>query len=73
MRENVRKIIFNKIQCQGHLLNDQNKIFQSEKNTYIQGLKFVFSYSQDEWECNLNLTYPPFKLNGLYEQLAPVK
>jgi hypothetical protein len=21
----------------------------------------MFSYSQDERECNLNLTYPPFK------------
>jgi hypothetical protein len=25
----------------------------------------MFSFSQDEWECDLNLTYPPFKLNGL--------
>ena len=26
---------------------------------------FEFSRSQDKWECNLNLTYPPFKLIGL--------
>ena len=26
-------------------------------------LKIMFSYSQDEWECGFNLTYP-FKLNG---------
>ena len=24
----------------------------------------MFSYSQDDWESNLNLTYPLFKLNG---------
>ena len=28
-------------------------------------LKLKFNRSQDEWECDLNLTYPPFKLNGL--------
>ena len=27
--------------------------------------KLKFSRSQDKWECDLNLTYPPFKLNGL--------
>ena len=26
---------------------------------------YKFSRSQDEWECDLNLTYPRFKLNGL--------
>jgi hypothetical protein len=25
----------------------------------------MIRFSQDEWECNLNLTYPSFKLNGL--------
>ena len=25
----------------------------------------MFGRSQDKWECDLNLTYPPFKLNGL--------
>ena len=25
----------------------------------------VFSRSQDKWECNSDLTYPLFKLNGL--------
>ena len=25
----------------------------------------MICFSQDEWECNLNLTSPPFKLNGL--------
>ena len=24
----------------------------------------MFSRSQDKWECDLNLTCPPFKLNG---------
>ena len=28
-------------------------------------MKFKFSRSQGKWECDLNLTYPPFKLNGL--------
>ena len=31
----------------------------------------MFSYSQDERERNLNLTYPPFKLNGLRKNAAP--
>ena len=25
----------------------------------------TFSHSQDKWECDVNLNYPPFKLNGL--------
>ena len=28
-------------------------------------MKLKFSRFQDKWECDLNLTYPPFKLNGL--------
>ena len=41
-------------------LNRQNNIFRSEKNfmyttTYLV-FKFVFSYKQDEWECNLKLS-----------------
>ena len=31
---------------------------------HIQCLKLKFSRSQDKWECDLNFTYPPFKLNG---------
>ena len=31
--------------------------------TYLV-FKLMFSGSQDKWECDLNLTYPPLKLNG---------
>ena len=37
---------------------------------HIWCLKFVLRYSQDELECSLKMTYPPFKLTG-YEQLPP--
>jgi hypothetical protein len=41
-------------------MNNENKI-QSEKDTYVFSnmfsvCRFLFSYSQHEWECNLNLT-----------------
>ena len=32
--------------------------------TYLV-FKLKFSHTKDKWECDLNLTYPPFKLNGL--------
>jgi hypothetical protein len=33
----------------------------------------MFSYSQDEWEGNLNLTYPPIRLNGIRTAAPRIK
>ena len=34
-------------------------------NYMLKCLKPKFIGSQDKWKCDLILTYPPFKLNGL--------
>ena len=59
---------------------NNKKNFQSEKNTSLMCtfvlyiiiiylfsvcLELIFRFSQDEWECNLNLTHQRFKLKGL--------